>query len=162
MSAVVVSGLRSSSTETPEISGTTVATSRANPMEFPAIRVHSPSRRRVDTTKQSLRDFIVSRKLKGYVANNESSVWRVVFVIDGKEVHYDIPGENLRKAGIQVRYQPFEMDELRPSSPDLSGKIYRFRPLAKTSDAQIETLPLDAERQRKYDLILGRFGKAKD
>ena len=162
MSAIVVSGFRPASVaETAEISGTVVGRSRATPVEFPGIRVQSTTRRQASPAAPHLHDFIVTRKLKGYVANNESETWRVIFVVDGKEVPYDVPRDNLYKAGIQVRYQPFEMMELRPASSELSGKIYRFRPLAKTSDAQLETLPLDPERQRKYDLILERFGKGK-
>ena len=108
-----------------------------------------------------LRNFIVTKKLKGFVSQNDGEIWRVVFIDNGKEVPYELPASRLHRAGIQARYQPFEMDELQPISRDMAGKVYRFRPLAKANDVFIETLPLDSDRQRKYDLIIARLGKSK-
>jgi hypothetical protein len=110
----------------------------------------------------AIRDFRVIRKLKGFVAQTEGEKWRVIFVNEGKEIPYDLPAQALQKAGIQARYQPFEMQELESIYSEISGKIYRFRALADFDDVFIETLPLDPERQRKYDLILAHFGKSKD
>jgi hypothetical protein len=107
------------------------------------------------------RNLMVTRKLKGFVFQNTGEIWRVMFIENGKEVPYDLPAARLHRAGIRERYQPFEMDELQPISPDIVGKVYRFRPLAKTTDVFNETLPLDPERQRKYDLIIARLGKSK-
>jgi hypothetical protein len=107
------------------------------------------------------RNFVVTRKLKGFVSQNTGDTWRVMFVDKGRSVPYDLPAARLHKAGIQKRYQPFEMDELESISPEIVGKVYRFRPLAKATDIFNETLPLDAERQRKYDLIIASLGKSK-
>jgi len=108
-----------------------------------------------------LRNFIVTKKLKGFISQNDGDTWRVTFIHNGKESPYDLPAGHLKKAGVSERYQPFEMDELQPLSPDVAGKVYRFRPLAKAADVFNETLPLDSERQRKYDLIIARLQKSK-
>jgi len=105
--------------------------------------------------------LMVTRKLKGFVFQNTGEIWRVIFIDNGKKLPYDLPAARLHKAGIRERYQPFEMDELQPISPDIVGKMYRFRPLAKATDVFNETLPLDPDRQRKYDLIIARLGKSK-
>ena len=107
------------------------------------------------------RNFVVTRKLKGFISQNTGDTWRVIFVDNGRSIPYDLPAARLYKAGIQERYQPFEMDELESISPEIVGKVYRFRPLAKATDVFNETLPLDPERQRKYDLIIARLGKSK-
>ena len=39
---------------------------------------------------------------------------------------------------------------------------YRFLALAKPTDVFLDVLELDAERQRKRDLILNKLGKAQD
>ncbi len=112
-------------------------------------------------SEASPRNFVVTRKLKGFISQNTGDTWRVMFVDNGRSVPYDLPAARLYKAGIQERYQPFEMDELESISPEIVGKVYRFRPLAKATDVFNETLPLDAERQRKYDLIIAQLGKSK-
>jgi len=103
------------------------------------------------------RDFIVKRRLKGFIADAHGETWRVIFVEKGEKIPYDLPANYLRKAGVEQRYQPFEMDELEPTDPTLSGKVYRFRPLAPTNSAILESLPLDPERERKRNLILKKF-----
>jgi hypothetical protein len=110
--------------------------------------------------RNELRGFIVKRRLKGFVTDTQGETWRVTFVENRREIPYDLPAENLRKAGIETRYQPFEMDELESIRPDISGKVYRFRPLAETKDAFLDTLPLDPDRQSKRDLILAYFRKS--
>ena len=88
---------------------------------------------------------------------------RVAFVDDDKTVLYDLPAEQLRKAGIEVINQPFQMDEIEMEADDGGWIIgYRFLSLAKPSDAYIEPLSFDAERKRKRDLILKEFAKPKD
>jgi len=117
--------------------------------------------RKPSSGHQELRHFVVKRRLKGFVIDTQGETWRVIFQDGNQQVAYDLPSERLRKFGIKSRYQPFEMDELESTLPDISGKVYRFRPLAAAKDVFLETLPLDSERQRKYDLILARFGKSK-
>ncbi|MEI8341242.1 MAG: hypothetical protein WCH43_06855 [Verrucomicrobiota bacterium] len=113
------------------------------------------------SVQQELRHFVVKRRLKGFVTDTQGETWRVIFQEGNQQIPYDLPSERLRKSGIKSRYQPFEMDELESTLEDISGKMYRFRPLAAAKDVFLETLPLDSERQRKYDLILARFGKSK-
>lgn len=110
--------------------------------------------------RNEFRDFIVKRRLKGFVTDTQGETWRVTFVENRQEIPYDLPADKLRKAGIEALYQPFEMDELEPIRSEFSGKIYRFRPLAEAKDAFLETLPLDSDRQRKRDLILAYFRKS--
>ncbi len=78
-------------------------------------------------------------------------------------IPYDLPAERLRANGITAKNQPFQMDEVEVQTGD-GGTIvgYRFLPLAKPSDAYIETLNLDDERKRKRDLIFKEFAKSQD
>lgn len=163
MSAIVVSNYVSSETSSEFGSGSqvfaTVVSGVANDAE--SVRPLSGSsvlaRRKQGSTP---RGFVVKRRLKGILMEAHGDTWRVVFVENGEKIPYDLPAERLRKAGIETRYQPFEMDEMEPIQNELAGKIYRFRPLAEAKDAFLEILPLDPERQRKRDLILARFGKS--
>jgi len=106
------------------------------------------------------KQFDVVRRLKGFISDTAGETWTVVFVVDGKEIEYDMPADRLRNAGISEIHQPFEMDEMVPNSPDYSGKIYRFRALASKDDAFIQTISFDEETTKKRDLILKRFGSS--
>ena len=93
-------------------------------------------------------------------ATNEA---RVAFVENGKAILYDLPADQLLKAGIERQNQPFQMDEVEMT--DENGHIIfgcRFIALAKPSDAYTETLHLDDERKRKRDLILREFSQPED
>ena len=69
----------------------------------------------------------------------------------------------LRRAGVTIRNQPFQMDEIESEDTDGSVTVgYRFLSLASRSDAYIETLSFDQERKQKRDLILKEFGKTQD
>jgi len=108
--------------------------------------------------KRSVR---TKRRFKGFLVELQSDEARVAFVEDGKTVFYDLPADQIRRAGIKVRNQPFQMDEIE--TEDEHGSLivgYRFLPLAQASDAYIETLSFDDERKRKRDFILKEFGKA--
>lgn len=107
-----------------------------------------------------LKNFTVKRRLKGIVEENSGESWRVVFLENGKPFHYELPSTHLKEVGVELVNQPFEMDELVPRRPGLSGKLYRFRALAASDDAFLEFLPLDAERQRKRGAILAKFKKS--
>ena len=82
--------------------------------------------------------------------------------MNGELVEYELPAERLRKHGIKMRHQPFEMDEAVSLDPEVEAKGYRFRPLAGVEEAFVEELNLDPERQRLRDLIFTKFGKPKD
>ncbi len=94
------------------------------------------------------------RRLKGFL---------VEVVENGQTILYDLPAEQLRRAGITAKNQPFQMDEVEMQAGDEGWFVgYRFLPLAKLSDAYIETLNLDDERKRKRDLIFKEFANSQD
>jgi hypothetical protein len=103
----------------------------------------------------------VLRRMKGLLLEISNQEARVAFVQDGKTILYDMPASHFRNAGIEQKNQPFQMDEIEMKT-DLGMIVgYRFLPLAKASDAYIETLDFDEERRRKRDLILKKFAKPK-
>lgn len=105
----------------------------------------------------------VKRRLKGFLVELLSNEARVAFVENGELIFYDLPAEQLRRAGIEVRNQPFQMDEVEVEDEDGNCIVgYRFLALAKPSDAYIETLRFDEERKRKRALVLKEFGQAQD
>ena len=121
--------------------------------------------RKSTTTDASRRYRAVrtKRRLKGFLVELQSNEARVAFVENGQTVFYDLPADQIRHAGIEVRNQPFQMDEIE--TEDEHGSLivgYRFLALAKPSDAYIETLNFDDERKRKRALILKEFGQAQD
>ena len=109
---------------------------------------------------QAPKSFVVKRRLKGFVTELTGDNWRVVFVVDAKEVTYDLPAKPLKDAGITARFQPFEMDELESVKPGTSGKLYEFRPLAEVDDAALDPLNLDPDRKQKLQRILAHFKKS--
>jgi hypothetical protein len=107
--------------------------------------------------------FRVLRRLKGFLVEMQGVDARVAFIENGQTIPYDLPAAQLRHAGITAKNQPFQMDEVEMRAGDEGSFIgYRFLPLAKTSDAYIETLNLDDERKRKRDLIFKEFAKSQD
>lgn len=144
-------------------SGTFVGSnSGAETLKFTSIRRAAganASRRRPVRIKRRIKGFLVELES----ANSKTKEARVAFIENGQMVLYDLPGDQIRNAGITVPNQPFEMDEVE--TEDETGAIiwgYRFKALAEPSDAYIQTLPLDDERKRKRDLILRTFGKTQD
>ncbi len=113
----------------------------------------------LSSRKKSTERRKVVRRLKGFVVSFNGEEARVAFVQGGQPFFYDIPASNLSKKGISAVHQPFEMDEvLLELEPYAPSTAYEFRPLAKASDGYPEPLHLDAERQRKRDLIFEKFG----
>ena len=103
----------------------------------------------------------VIRRMTGFLVEMQSKDARVAFVEAGQTILYDLPAEQLRSSGIEVKNQPFQMDEIEIRTDDGIAIGYRFKPLANKSDAYIETLQFDEERKRKRDLILKEFSKTK-
>jgi hypothetical protein len=103
----------------------------------------------------------ILRRMSGFLTEMQGKNARVTFVENGETFQYDLPAERLSKCGIEMVNQPFEMDEIEMQTDDGLVVGYRFRPLAKASDAYHETLNFDEERKRKRDLILKKFAKAK-
>ncbi len=103
------------------------------------------------------------RRLKGFVVEVHGVDARVAFVENGQTILYDLPADQLRSAGITVKNQPFQMDEVEMLVGNEGWFVgYRFLPLAKLEDAFIETLNLDDERKRKRDLIFKEFANSQD
>jgi hypothetical protein len=103
------------------------------------------------------------RRLKGFLVKVQGEDARVAFVENGQTILYDLPAEQLRRAGITAENQPFQMDEVEMQAGDDGWFVgYRFLPLAKLFDAYIETLNLDDERKRKRDLIFKEFANSQD
>ena len=103
------------------------------------------------------------RRLKGFLVEVQGADARVAFIENGETILYDLPAEQLRRAGITARNQPFQMDEVEMQAGDEGWFVgYRFLPLAKLADAYIETLNLDDERKRKRDLIFKEFANSQD
>jgi hypothetical protein len=131
--------------------------------ELDYVRVHAastaPRKREPQKTPQSR----VLRRLKGFLVETQGLDSRVVFVSEGEAVQYYLPTVQLEKAGITAPNQPFEMDEFEMETDGEGYAIgYRFLALAKPSDVFPDVLELDAERQRKRDLIFKKIGKAQD
>ncbi len=126
------------------------------------VRVHRHSERRERKTDEGTRPWKVVRRLRGLVLDNQGESWLVGFDVKGELVEYELPAERLRKHGIMMRHQPFEMDEVVSVDPEVEGKLYRFRALAGPNEAFVEELSLDPERQRLRDLIFAKFGKSQD
>ena len=124
------------------------------------IRFH-PARRSSTSESPSRKPVVrTTRRLKGFLVELQSNEARVAFVENGQTVSYDLPADQIRRAGIMVRNQPFQMDEIETEDENGFPIVgYRFLPLAQPSDAYIETLNFDDERKRKRDLILKEFGK---
>ena len=115
-----------------------------------------------DTTCH-FRTVRTKRRLKGFLVELLGNEARVAFVENGQTVFYDLPADQIRRAGIEARNQPFQMDEIETEDEHGSPIVgYRFLALAKPSDAYIETLNFDDERKRKRALILKEFGQAQD
>lgn len=103
----------------------------------------------------------IVRRLQGIFVQQEGEDARVAFIEDSKLFHYFLPMRHLGKSGITAENQPFEMDEVETTEEDGSLTVgYTFRPVAKASDAFLDTVELDPERKRKRILIQRRFGHA--
>ena len=116
---------------------------------------------RTSSQTQLKQEARVLRRISGFLTEMQGKNARVTFVEKGETFQYDMPAERLSKCGIEIVNQPFEMDEIEMQTKDGLVVGYRFRPLAKASDAYRETLNFDEKRKRKRDLILKKFAKAK-
>ena len=123
--------------------------------------------RRVPRTKAFRGSVRTKRRLKGFLVElpvaTQNQEARVAFIENGETILYNLPAEPIRKAGITLLNQPFEMDEIETEGEDGSFTVsYRYKALAMPADAYIQTLNFDDERKRKRDLILKAFGKTQD
>ena len=101
------------------------------------------------------------RRVRGFLIESIGAESKVAFEHQGELIQYYLPSGNLEKAGITAPNQPFEMDEIEfrlGANDHVSG--YRFKPLAKVSDAVPEHVLLDAEHKEKLQVILHHFKRA--
>jgi hypothetical protein len=113
-------------------------------------------------TSKNVDPVSTKRRLKGFLIEMEPEEARVCLIENGERFFYDLPSDQLRKAGITHQNQPFEMDEIEMKIEDGGFVVgYRFKPLARPEHAYIESLKVDDERKRKRDLILKAFAKPK-
>jgi hypothetical protein len=125
-----------------------------------AVTFRSASKSRATEVKQRKPTLNVRRRLKGFLVELQRNEARVGFLDGDQVIYYDLPAEQIRRAGIEIRNQPFQMDEIDTEDEDGNFIIgYRFLPLAQKSDGFIETLNFDDERKRKRELILKEFRK---
>lgn len=96
----------------------------------------------------------VLRKFRGFIVEPSGEEWTVAFVDKGQVIEYTFPAETLKKHGISFQFQPFEMEEIESTDPEVSGVCYRYRPLAESKDVFLDHVELDSERQRLRQLIL--------
>ena len=121
------------------------------------VRMHRLGARREHKADEGTRQWRVVRRLRGLVLENQGESWLVGFEVKGELVEYEMPAERLRKHGIKMRHQPFEMDEVVSVDPEVEAKCYRFRALAGPDEAFVEEISLDPERQR----LCGRCGQVR-
>ncbi len=130
--------------------------SRITQMDTASIRIQSldPVNRKIELPKKVL------RRLRGFLIEAGGEEAKVAFVEEGNTFEYYLPAHFLEKAGIRAENQPFQMDEveIKTESGILIG--YEFRALAKPSDAFRDSFELDAEHERKRDLIFRTFRNA--
>ena|SRR5436190_15215123 len=125
-----------------------------------AVTFRSANKSRATEVEQRKRTVNVRRRLKGFLVELQRNEARVAFLEGDQVIYYDLPAEQIRRAGIETRNQPFQMDEIDTDDEDGNLIIgYRFLPLAQKSDGFIEVLNFDDERKRKRELILKEFGK---
>ena len=103
-------------------------------------------------------EWKVVRRLRGIVLDTEGETWKVAFIDNGEAIEYEMPAESLRKQGIKMALQPFEMDEVTSCDREIQDSVgYRFRPLADTRAAVMEPFELSPEHKELRDLILAKF-----
>ena len=129
------------------------------PASFEYRPTRTSSKKEPSRSRQNQR---TKRRLQGFLIEFQDDNARVGLIVDGEVVNYDLPANRIRQAGVKVRNQPFQMDEIEMEEEDGSIIVgYRITALANPGDAYIETLNFDDERKRKRDLILKEFSQAK-
>jgi hypothetical protein len=102
----------------------------------------------------------VLRRMQGFLIDIVGEEAKVAFVEGGATHEYYLPAKHLKEAGISSENQPFQMDEVAIKTGRGAIIGYEFEPLAKPSDAFPGSFALDAERERKRNLIFKTFGHA--
>ncbi len=117
-------------------------------LESPVARVVTPSQHRGLVKKPQRSN--PQRRLEGFLIETHGSESKVLIDEDGHMVEYFFPTEMLKKSGVTLKNQPFELDEFLEGA----SLIFEMRPLAGPEHASISGIPLDPDRRRKLDLLL--------
>jgi len=152
---------RSEDTGLPDTRFTLFKAARTQTEGFESVIQYAPIARKERKQPKRNPQERVLRRMNGFLMEIEGEQARVAFVDDGRVTQYDLPADQLRRSGITVRNQPFQMDEIELKLESGLVIAYRFEPLATPADAYIETLNFDEDRKRKRDLILREFSKDK-
>jgi len=90
------------------------------------------------------------RRLQGFLIETHGEESKVAIEENGELVEYYFPAELLRKNGLTLKNQPFELDEFLTDS----ALVFEIRPLARAEHAMTAAISLDSERRRKMDFLL--------
>jgi hypothetical protein len=104
----------------------------------------------------------VLRRMNGVLLEVRDDDARVMLAEGGETVEYWLPVAPLRRAGVKLVGQPFEMDEFEELGQQECSIGYRYRPAATAGDVNVESLEFDLERKRKLDAILHGWGHAEN
>jgi hypothetical protein len=130
--------------------------------EYVSVRVRGITPRNVRTMGEHRSERKkVLRRMQGFLIEVIGKEAKVALVEDGKTYLYYLPYSRLKDADISAENQPFQMDEVEIKTDDGVFVGYIFQALAKPSDAFQDSFKLDAERERKRDLIFQAFGHVK-
>ena len=105
--------------------------------------------RRPKTSKVEVKNPL--RRMQGFLIETHGEESRVAIEENGELVEYYFPSELLRKNGLTLKNQPFELDEYITNS----ALVFEILPLAREEHAITAAISLDPERRRKMDLLLG-------
>jgi hypothetical protein len=119
---------------------------------------YSLARRKPARSEQKQQPRVL-RRLQGFLLEIQGADARVALVENEHVFQYDLPADLLRRSGIEMMNQPFQMDEIEMRTDQGLVTGYRFQPLANASDAYLDTLNLNDDRKRKRDLILREFAE---
>ena len=109
-------------------------------------------------TKRSKEKTI--KRVQGFLIETQGEESKVGIVENGELATYIFPVKLLRTNGIDLKNQPFEMDEVLVTENNAAALVYRFRPLADAKDAYKEGVALDDDRRRKLALLLAENAQA--
>jgi hypothetical protein len=96
------------------------------------------------------------RRLQGFLIEMHGEESKVAVEENGELIEYYFPSQLLRKNGLTLKNQPFELDEFLTDS----ALVFEIRPLARAENATTAAISLDPERRRKMDLLLSEPGDA--
>lgn len=123
--------------------------------ESGTIQTVSPANRR---RQEAVSGKNPQRRLQGFLIETHGEESKVAIEENGELVEYYFPAELLRKNGLTLKNQPFELDEFFTDS----ALIFEIRPLARAENAKTAAILLDPERRRKMDLLLSEPENAQD